>query len=208
MHFYEPQIRDLVTRMAEAVIAHAEELTELDQPIGDGDHGVNMKRGFAAVLDDLDHITKLALPEALAAVGKVLVMKIGGASGPLYGTFFLQLGKSLPEAPGLNDLVRASEVAVSAVKARGKSDVGCKTMLDVLVPTLEALRAAAEGPSMLQLNSMVATAEAAATATIPMRAVRGRAAFVAERSIGHLDPGARSSALLIRAACESLESMQ
>jgi len=207
MHFSEPQIRDLVTKMAKIVIAHAEELTELDQAIGDGDHGVNMKRGFAAVLADLDRIGSLPLPEALSAVGTTLVMKVGGAAGPLYGTLFLELGKSLPAAPNLADFLAASEAALGALKARGKSELGCKTMLDVLAPALDALRENSAKPALILLRKVPLAAEKAAAATIPMRAKRGRAAFLGERSIGHLDPGARSSLLLIEAVCASLEAI-
>jgi dihydroxyacetone kinase-like protein len=191
--------------MAEAMIAHADELTRLDQAIGDGDHGVNMKRGFEAVLADLDSIAGKSLPQALTAVGTTLVMKIGGASGPLYGTLFLQLGKALPEAPSLPQIAEAARAAVAAVKARGKSDSGCKTMLDVLDPVLAALLAGLGDPAALP-RTLPRTAQAAAEATVTMRAVRGRAAFLGERSIGHLDPGARSCALLIAAACGAMET--
>jgi dihydroxyacetone kinase-like protein len=159
-----------------------------------------MQRGFAAVLADLDKIAAQPLPKALHAVGTTLVMKVGGASGPLYGTLFMQLGKSLPEQPTPAQLADAFAAAVDAVKARGKSDAGCKTMLDVLVPVLAALRDGGDLPRRLP-----AVADAAAQATVPMRAVRGRASFLGDRSIGHLDPGARSSALIVRAACAVLE---
>jgi len=189
--------RRLVRAVAETIIAHGAELTELDQAIGDGDHGLNMKRGFEAVLADLDRIAALPLPQALHAVGMTLVMKVGGASGPLYGTLFMQLGKSLTEQPSRAEATEAFAAAIEAVKARGKSDVGSKTMLDVLAPVLAALRAGGD---------LAATADAAAEATGPMKALRGRASFLGERSIGHVDPGARSSALIVRAICETLEN--
>jgi dihydroxyacetone kinase-like protein len=192
--------RRLIAAVAEAVIAHADELTALDQAIGDGDHGLNMKRGFEAVLADLDKIAAQPLPKALHAVGMALVMKVGGASGPLYGTLFMQFGKSLPEEPSRADLAAAFAAAVEAVKARGKSEVGSKTMLDVLAPVLEALRADGAG----LLARLPSVADAAAEATKPMKALRGRASFLGERSIGHLDPGARSSALMVRAVCGAL----
>jgi len=128
--------------------------------------------------------------------GMALVMKVGGASGPLYGTLFMTLGKELPAEPGVADLLRAYDAAIAAVKARGKSDVGQKTMLDVLAPACEALAAG---------NDPRAAAGAAAEATIPMRAIRGRASFLGERSIGHMDPGARSSALIIAAIVDVVE---
>src|SRR6478736_7222419 len=124
----------LIEAMTGAIVGHADELTALDQAIGDGDHGLNMKRGFEAVLADMDPITAKPLPDALKAIGTQLVMKVGGASGPLYGTLFLTLGKELPASPSLADVERAFAKAIEAVKARGKSDVGYKTMLDVLAP--------------------------------------------------------------------------
>ena len=199
MQIDEAVLRRLIRTVADSVIAHAEELTALDQAIGDGDHGLNMRRGCEAVLADLDAIAAQPLPKALHAVGMALVMKVGGASGPLYGTLFMQLGKTLPEQPTLADMADAFGSAIDAVKARGKSDVGCKTMLDVLAPVLAALREGVELPERLP-----EVADAAAQATIPMRALRGRASFLGERSIGHVDPGARSSALIVRAICEAL----
>ena len=196
VEFDETVRRRLIVAVAEAVIAHAEELTDLDQAIGDGDHGLNMKRGFGAVLADIDKIAAQPLPKALHAVGMTLVMKVGGASGPLYGTLFMQLGKSLPEQPSLADAQAAFAAAIEAVKARGKSDVGAKTMLDVLAPALAALPArAADLPTL---------ADVAAEATKPMQATRGRASFLGARSIGHVDPGARSSAIILRAVCGAL----
>ncbi len=189
----------LLEAMAHRVIGHAEELTALDQAIGDGDHGLNMKRGFEAVLADLPALSQKPLPEALKAAGLILVMKVGGASGPLYGTLFMTLGKELPEAPARADIARAGGAALEAVKARGKSEVGQKTMLDVLQPALAAF-AAGEDP--------VAAAHRAAEATIPVKATRGRASFLGDRSIGYMDPGARSSALLIEAACQAVERMR
>jgi dihydroxyacetone kinase-like protein len=190
----------LIETTARAVIAHADELTRLDQAIGDGDHGLNMRRGFEAVLADLNKIAAEPLPKALHAVGMALVMKVGGASGPLYGTLFMQLGKSLPETPNFADVASALDAAVAAVKARGKSDIGAKTMLDVLVPVQQALSAGGDG----LLGHLPALADAAAEATIPMKALRGRASFLGDRSIGHMDPGARSSAIIVTAICEAL----
>ncbi len=192
--------RALIEAVARAVIDHADELTALDQAIGDGDHGVNMKRGAEAVLAELDKHADSVLPDALKAIGMALVMKVGGASGPLYGTFFMTLGKTLPAEPGPSDTVAAFEAALQAVMARGKSHPGQKTMLDVLAPALETLKADPR-PS----QALCATVAEAAEATIPMKAERGRASFLGERSIGHMDPGARSSALMIDTVCKTLE---
>ena len=190
----------LIDALAATVIAHADELTRLDQAIGDGDHGINMKRGFEAVMAARDTLAAKPLPDALKGIGTELVMKIGGASGPLYGTLFLALGKALGPAPTRADALAALGAAVGAVKARGKSDVGQKTMLDVLVPVLDELARDEDEP----LARARARALAAADATVPLRAVRGRASFLGERSIGHMDPGARSAALMVVAACDVL----
>ncbi|MBR1087946.1 dihydroxyacetone kinase subunit L [Bradyrhizobium manausense] len=189
----------LVRALAGAVIEHADELTRLDQAIGDGDHGLNMKRGFEAVLAALPGLADKSLPEMLKAIGMTLVMKVGGASGPLVGTFFMELGKALPEQPGRADLVAATEKAIEAVKARGRSEAGQKTLLDVLVPVHAVL---ADGGDA---KAIAAEAMQAADRTTPMQAIRGRASFLGERSIGHMDPGSRSASLLIGAAVETLE---
>jgi dihydroxyacetone kinase-like protein len=192
--------RQLIEAVATTVIDHADELTSLDQAIGDGDHGLNMRRGFQAVLADLDGIGGKPLPEALRLIGTKLVMTIGGAAGPLYGTLFIALGKELPADPAPADVGRAVSAAVAAVMARGKSEPGQKTMLDVLAPVAAELAGGGDG----LLPRLKARAAAAAEATVPMKALRGRASFLGERSIGHMDPGARSSALMIAAICDVL----
>jgi dihydroxyacetone kinase-like protein len=190
--------RKLIETVARAVILHAEELTNLDQAIGDGDHGVNMRRGFEAVLTDIDGLAASPLPDALRAIGMALVMKIGGASGPLYGTLFMTLGKELPASPSVEEVARALGAAIAAIKARGKSETGEKTMLDVLAPVQAEL---AGGGTELAARLRRRAFEAAA-ATTPMKALRGRASYLGERSIGHMDPGARSSCLMVAAICD------
>jgi dihydroxyacetone kinase-like protein len=189
----------LVRALAASMIEHADELTSLDQAIGDGDHGLNMKRGFEAVLATLPGLADKTLPEMLKAIGVTLVMKVGGASGPLVGTFFMELGKALPDLPGRTDLVAATERAVNAVKARGRSEAGQKTLLDVLVPVQIVLSGGGDA------RAIAAEATQAADRTTPMLAIRGRASFLGERSIGHMDPGSRSASLLIGAAVATLE---
>lgn len=189
----------LVRALAGSVIEHADELTSLDQAIGDGDHGLNMKRGFEAVLATLPGLADKSVPEMLKAIGMTLVMKVGGASGPLVGTFFMELGKALPEQPSRTDLVAATEKAIEAVKARGRSEAGQKTLLDVLVPVHALLAGGGDA------KAIAAEAVQAADRTTPMLAIRGRASFLGERSIGHMDPGSRSASLLIGAAVETLE---
>ncbi|MER9870129.1 dihydroxyacetone kinase subunit DhaL [Mesorhizobium sp. M0136] len=192
-------ISRLIEAAANTIAAHAEELTRLDQAIGDGDHGLNMKRGFEAVRAEAGAFAAKPLPEALKAVGTKLVMTVGGASGPLFGTLFMVLGKEIPAAPDRADLAAAFGKAIEAVAARGKSQAGQKTMLDVLQPVHEAL---VQGKAAADIAEI---ADNAADATVPMKALRGRASFLGDRSIGHMDAGARSTALLVRAVAEAIE---
>ncbi len=190
----------LIRAVAGAVIDHAGELTALDGAIGDGDHGLNLKRGFEAVLAELPGLAAKPWPDLLKAVGMAMVMKVGGASGPLFGTFFMEFGKSLPVEPDRAALVAAFARAVEGVKARGRSEAGQKTLLDVLVPVRAVL---SSGGSLEEIE---AEALAAADRTIPLRAIRGRASFLGERSIGHMDPGARSSSLIIVTVVDVLKN--
>lgn len=189
----------LLEAVVETVTAHADDLTALDQAIGDGDHGINMKRGFEAVAAEAG-LTAKPWPDFLKGIGMTLVMKVGGASGPLFGTLFITLGKELPPEPVAGDIGKALRAAILAIQARGKSERGQKTMLDVLIPVADYLESGKQ-----DLPGVVATAEAAAAATRPMKAIRGRASFLGDRSIGHVDPGAQSSALLIAAVAGVLK---
>src|ERR1700756_4359664 len=147
----------LIVTVANRVIANAEELTDLDRAIGDGDHGTNMRRGFEAVLAAADELSDRSLGESLKGVGTTLVMKVGGASGPLYGTLFLSLGKSLADEVSHEQMADAFAAAIEAVKARGKSDVGQKTMLDVFCPVLGVLREGGEDlPARLKAAARIA----------------------------------------------------
>lgn len=197
-------LKTLVKAAAEQVIANAAELTALDQAIGDGDHGANMKRGFEAVLGKLDAIAALPPAEAFKTIGKTLVMTVGGASGPLYGSFFLAAGDALANKDLPADLADVFGSGVKAVSSRGRSQAGEKTMLDVLFPVLETLQSEAIGPGLI---ARVRTTAGEATArTAPMRATKGRASYLGERSVGHIDPGARSSCVLLHAVCDTLEA--
>ncbi len=192
---------ELIREVCEAVIAHEAELTALDSAIGDGDHGLNMKRGFNELLAKSDALAGQEVGAALKTAGMTLVMKVGGASGPLYGSLFMSLGKELAGKTEIDQSVIAEALAAAqaAVMARGKSQPGQKTMLDVIAPVQQKL---AEGAA---LTDVAAAALAAAEATAPMQALKGRASFLGERSIGHVDPGARSSAVITEAACRVLE---
>jgi len=197
---------DLIRRLREQsvarITAHTDELTALDQAIGDGDHGFNMKRGFEAIAALAGDLDALPLGPALQKAGLTLVMKVGGASGPLYGSFLMAMGKAMTENPASREDFAASLAdGVDAVKKRGKSTAGAKTMLDVLVPVLGAVTAESDDP----LAAARQAARDGLESTREMKATKGRASFLGERSIGHLDPGARSSALLVEAVCDVLE---
>lgn len=178
-------------------------LVDLDRAIGDGDHGENMDRGFKAAVEALGQAQPASVAEVLKTVAKTLMSTVGGAAGPLYGTAFLRASK----AAGDGDLDGAGVAAVIAgalegIQARGKATTGEKTMVDAWTPALEAARAAAEsgGDPAAVLEAAATAAEAGAAATEPMRATKGRASYLGERSIGHLDPGAVSTSLILRAA--------
>ena len=191
---------ELIARVAATIRDHEAELTALDQAIGDGDHGTNLRRGFDAVAAEAEAIAALPFGPGLHKAGMTLVMKIGGASGPLYGSALMAMGKAADTVPtdaaGAGALLGAG---VAAIKARGRSDVGAKTMLDVLAPVQAAL---SRGAGCAEVR---AVADASLEATRPMQATKGRAAFLGARSVGHLDPGARSSALIVHAVCDVLE---
>lgn len=178
-------------------------LVDLDRAIGDGDHGENMDRGFKASVEALGQAQPASVAEVLKTVAKTLMSTVGGAAGPLYGTAFLRASK----AAGDGELDGAGVAAVIAgaldgIQARGKATTGEKTMVDAWTPALEAARAAAEAGSdpVAVLEAAATAAEAGAAATEPMRATKGRASYLGERSIGHLDPGAVSTSLILRAA--------
>ena len=178
-------------------------LVDLDRAIGDGDHGENMDRGFKAAVEALEQAQPGSVAEVLKMVAKTLMSTVGGAAGPLYGTAFLRASK----AAGDGDLDGAGVAAVIAgaldgIQARGKATTGEKTMVDAWTPALEAARAAAESGSdpAAVLEAAATAAEAGAAATEPLRATKGRASYLGERSIGHLDPGSVSTSLILRAA--------
>lgn len=175
-------------------------LTELDAAIGDADHGINMHRGMTAVAEDLGN-QPADLATLFKRTGMKLVSSVGGASGPLYGTFFLRLAAATGDASSLDGpgLAAALRAGCDGVVTRGKAELGEKTMLDALLPAADALDAALGGgePPAEALEAAADAARTGREATIPMLATKGRASYLGERSIGHLDPGAASSTLLI-----------
>ena len=190
-----------------AVVLHEnrEFLTQLDSPIGDADHGINMDRGFQAVLDKLPTVAGMDIGSILKTVGTTLVSTVGGASGPLYGTAFLRAGMASSGKHELYeaDVVGMLEAALEGIKARGKAQSGEKTMLDALTPALVAAKEAQNlGLSQL-LRRASDAAEKGMKATIPMLAKKGRASYLGERSIGHQDPGATSSWLILKTLADT-----
>ncbi len=200
MHTSRPLLPGLIEACHAVIVSNADHLGELDRAIGDGDHGTNMKRGSEAVYAERDQLGGLPLPEALEKIGMVLVTTIGGAAGPLYGTLLIEMGRGL-RAAGSGDgvLVETLPPAVAAVARRGRAQAGDKTLLDVLYAVQQAVLQ--QSPPA----EVAAYAMSAATDTIAMKALRGRASFLGDRSIGHMDPGACSCALLTGSICRFLE---
>lgn len=190
----------LIRVATQTLIDHVEELTELDQAIGDGDHGLNMKRGALAIQAKLPEWQGKSLNEILKAMGLTCMSTIGGSSGPVFGTLLVTLGKELPPQPQAADLARALAAGIAALSRLGKVEVGQKTLLDVLDPVQKVL--AAGGDNMVSRVRQCAHDSAAATAH--MDAIKGRASFLGDRALGHVDPGSRSMALIIDAVCDSL----
>src|SRR5687767_15187491 len=191
-----------------AVVAEQKDyLTRLDSAIGDADHGINIDRGMKAATAKLDGANGDDVGAVLKTVGMTLVSTVGGAGGPLYGTLFLQLGAATAGKAQLTveDWSAALDAAVSGVQARGKAELGDKTMLDALIPARDAFAAAvADGAELAAaLRRSAEAAEQGMTATIPLVARKGRASYLGERSAGHQDPGATSSSLLLRTVADS-----
>jgi dihydroxyacetone kinase-like protein len=191
----------------QVVAENREYLTRLDSAIGDADHGINMDRGFGAVTAKLPGVAGSDIGKILNTVGMTLVSTVGGAGGPLYGTFFMKAGSVLAGKTEFDGeaWLAALEAAIAGVQQRGKATTGEKTMLDALVPAREALRGAlADGHDLkAALAASAAAAEQGMQATIPMLATKGRASYLGERSIGHQDPGATSSFLMLKCAADT-----
>jgi len=190
---------------AKVLHENAAYLTELDSAIGDADHGANMDRGFAAVVAMLDESSFTSVDELLKKVGMTLVSKVGGASGPLYGTFFLRFGTALAGAEVTPESIgTALRAGVGGILARGKAELGDKTMYDAWAPALDAYDAAVGEGLGAALNAAAEAAAKGRDATVPLEARKGRASYLGERSIGHQDPGATSTTLLLESAARTL----
>ena len=208
MSFSYDQVYAWVRAFAAVIAENKEYLTELDSAIGDADHGINMNRGMQAVLAKLEGDSQADVGALLKTVGMTLVSTVGGASGPLYGTLFLQMGSSAAGKPELSDEDWAAALAagVAGVQRRGKAELGDKTMIDALVPAVQALRSSlADGSAAGEaLHRSAEAAREGMIATIPLVARKGRASYLGGRSADHQDPGATSSWLLLRTAAETL----
>lgn len=196
--FSLPQALAWIAATAQQIDANATRLSELDAAIGDGDHGANMARGMAAVVKKLDTAPPADMAALFKTVGMTLLSSVGGASGPLYGGFFLELakqvaGKTELDAAGLAAIL---EAGLGDIRRRGKAEPGDKTMVDALIPAIDALKTGGAAKA-------AEVARAAATATAPLLARKGRASYLGERSIGHEDPGANSVALLFAALAQA-----
>jgi dihydroxyacetone kinase-like protein len=199
------QVRDWIRRFAAVIAEHRAELVALDTAIGDGDHGTNMDRGMKKALEKLDSQEGADIGALLKAVAMALISSVGGAAGPLYGTLFLQMGTSAAgkEELDLAGWTAALDAGIKGVQSRGKAEPGDKTMIDALLPALEALQSA-DGDAAAALGKAADAAEEGMKSTIPMEARKGRASYLGPRSVGHQDPGATSSYLLMRSAAEAL----
>ena len=195
--------RAWITAAAGVIEEQRDHLTQLDAAIGDADHGINLARGFTAVLSALDTAAPATPGAVLTLTGATLISKVGGASGPLYGVAFRRAGKALGEAPDVDlpALAAALEAALAGVQQLGAAREGDKTMVDALAPATGAFsKALAEGaPAADALAALVQAAQAGAVATISMQALKGRASYLGPRSVGHEDPGAASTALILAA---------
>ncbi len=197
--------------VAERIKEHRDELTQLDSAIGDADHGINLDRGFTAVLGKLSTVADKDIGTILKTTGMTLVSTVGGASGPLYGTAFMRAGMALADRYELTEaeVVAALEAALEGIMARGKAQRGEKTMVDAIAPGIDVLKEAqASGDDFrYALRRSVAAVEAGMKATIPMLATKGRASYLGERSIGHQDPGATSAFYIAQVLLETIESI-
>ena len=192
----------LIQAATQILIDHVDELTALDQAIGDGDHGLNMRRGALAIQARLDELAAQSFADALKTMGMTCMSKIGGSSGPVFGTLLVTLGRELPPQATAADLGRALAAAIKALTRLGKAEVGQKTLLDVLDPVRRVLADSDQWDAEL-VSRVRQCAFDSAEATAHMDAGRGRSSFLGDRALGHVDPGSRSMALIIGAVCDA-----
>lgn len=202
------KLLEIMKAISEKIEAEKDVLTELDSAIGDGDHGINMARGAKTVMEKLPSLIGKDSGVLLKGIGMAVVSSVGGASGPLYGTAFMKAGDALKgkEEPSAEDFLAAFSAAIAGIKMRGKSTTGEKTMLDALCPAESAMREAIEAKKSPKeiLQAAAAAAEKGAEKTTNILATKGRASYLGERSLGHRDPGAVSSAFMLRAMADAM----
>jgi phosphoenolpyruvate---glycerone phosphotransferase subunit DhaL len=204
------QIIAWLSNIAQVLHQNKEYLTDLDSAIGDADHGINMDRGFQSVLLKMPEWQAADIGGVLKSVGMALMSSVGGASGPLYGTFFMRAGIAVASKQELNndDLLKMLAAGVEGIRQRGRPELGDKTMYDALAPALDALGSSLGNgaDAITAVDRAVQAAEAGMQATIPMQARKGRASYLGERSIGHQDPGATSSYMIIKALLDAIST--
>jgi dihydroxyacetone kinase-like protein len=212
MDVTKTQILTWLEKTAAVMAENKKYLTDLDSPIGDADHGINMDRGFRKVKEKLPSVADKDIGNILKTIGMTLVSSVGGASGPLYGTFFMRSGMTATAKEELTgeDLLALLQAGVDGIVQRGRPQLGDKTMFDAWAPAMDAMRASLEQGSdtITALDQAVVAAEQGMKDTIPLQAKKGRASYLGERSIGHQDPGATSSYLMLNALLETLEESQ
>lgn len=201
---------EIFKKCADDIIANREMLNDLDRAIGDFDHGSNMARGFTLALEKVESIHEMSMSDILKQVGMVLISNVGGASGPLYGTAFLKASMASAGKESLDSetVIKMYEMIIEGIKQRGASDRGMKTMLDAIIPAYEAFKASSEAGEALVVAARKASnaAQAGVEYTKTIIAIKGRASYLGERSIGHADPGATSSSIIIAAVADVLEA--
>ena len=206
------QAIDWIEACAQVIAENRDYLTELDAAIGDADHGANMNRGFKAVVANLPEVSDKDIGTIFKTIGMTLISTVGGAGGPLYGTFFLQAGMKTAGKMELNlaEWTEALEAALGGVIMRGKAELGDKTMVDALTPAVAALKQALQDnqPINQALELCAQAAQQGMEGTIPLVARKGRASYLGERSAGHQDPGATSSHLVLKAAADTWKDIR
>lgn len=197
----------LIDKIADRIYENKDYLSELDREIGDSDHGVNLSRGFQKIKDESETLKNLNYSDYFNKIAMILISNVGGASGAIYGTGLMKVAQSLKGIDILdrNNIIKAAEAMVEGIKMRGKAQCGEKTMLDTIVPVVEVLKNHKEDSLDILLKKIQITAKEGMESTENMLATKGRASYLGARSIGHIDPGAMSSYLIIDTICKNLK---
>lgn len=201
------QVLEIVEKVADVINQEKDYLSELDRVIGDSDHGVNLSRGFQKLIEEKESLKNLNYSDFFNRIAMVLISNVGGASGAIYGTGLMKVAQSLKgkEKLDLDAVIIASDAMLAGIKMRGKAEAGEKTMLDTIVPSVEALKQNKDKELSVILKNVESAAKNGMESTKDMLATKGRASYLGERSIGHIDPGAMSSYLIIKTICENLK---